>query len=197
MTAPESALVRGDSSALDRRDLSWWGMALFIATEATLFVYLIASYFYVGSSTPTWPPLVPDIQLTGINTILLVLSSGSAIIADHSIKRGRIGLLQSWLVVTIVLGAVFLSLQMHEYLTLDFHAQTDAYGSFFYLITGLHGAHVAAGLLMLLYVLVRAFAGHFDAVRHSAVRNAILYWHFVDIVWLFVFTTLYVLPRLR
>ncbi len=79
---------------------------------------------------------------------------------------------------------------------MHFHPQTDAYGSFFYLITGLHGAHVAGGLLMLLYVLVRAFAGHFDAVRHSAVSNAILYWHFVDVVWLFVFTTLYLLPRL-
>jgi cytochrome c oxidase subunit 3 len=197
MTAAEAALVPAGSGALDRRDLSWWGMALFIATEAALFVYLIASYFYVGSSAPTWPPLTPGIQITGINTILLILSSGSAIVANRSVKRGRTGALQAWLVVTIVLGAIFLTLQMHEYRTLAFHAQTDAYGSFFYLITGLHGAHVAGGLIMLLYVLVRAFAGHFDAVRHSAVRNAILYWHFVDVVWLFVFTTLYLLPRLR
>ena len=113
---------------------------------------------------------MPSLQITGFNTVLLVLSSVTAIIAERSVK---------------------------QYSTLEFHAQSDAYGSFFYLITGLHGAHVALGLFMLLYVAIRAFAGHFDRVRHSAVRNAILYWHFVDVVWLVVFTTLYLLPRMR
>lgn len=197
MTAPETAVVRADMRALDRRDVSWWGMGLFIATEAALFVYLLASYFYVGSSAPNWPPLTPSIRITGFNTILLLLSSGSAMIAERSVKRDRGGAFRAWLIVTILLGAIFLSFQMYEYSTLEFHAQTDAYGSFFYLITGLHGAHVALGLVMLLYVLIRAFAGHFDRVRHSAVRNAILYWHFVDVVWLVVFTTLYLLPRMR
>jgi cytochrome c oxidase subunit III len=197
MTKPETIPVPVGGGTLDRHDLSWWGMVLFIATEATLFVYLIASYFYVGGSATSWPPIIPEIRMTAINTVLLLLSSGSAIIADRSVRHGRIGALQAWLVVTIVLGAVFLAIQMHEYTTLEFHAQTDAYGSFFYLITGLHGAHVAAGIMMLVYVLVRAFAGHFDAVRNDAVRNAILYWHFVDVVWLVVFTSLYLLPRLK
>jgi cytochrome c oxidase subunit 3 len=197
MTAPESIPVATDVGPLGRRDLAWWGMALFIATEATLFVYLIAGYFYVGGSKPSWPPVTPSIHITGINTILLLLSSGSAIVADRSVKRGRIGALRGWLIVTIVLGAVFLTLQIHEYGTLAFHPQTNVYGSFFYLITGLHGAHVAAGILMLVYVLVRAFAGHFDAVHNYAVRNAILYWHFVDVVWLVVFTSLYLLPQLK
>src|SRR6185437_15845131 len=107
MTAPESIPAPTGGGPLDRHDLSWWGMVLFIAREATLFVYLIASYFYVGSSATTWPPLIPDIRITAINTILLLLSSGSAIIADRSVKRGRIGALQAWLIVTIVLGAVF------------------------------------------------------------------------------------------
>jgi cytochrome c oxidase subunit III len=197
MTAPESIPVPTGGGPLGRHDLSWWGMVLFIATEASLFVYLIAGYFYVGGSATVWPPVKPDIQITGINTILLLLSSGSAIIADRSVKRGRIGALRGWLIVTIVLGAVFLTLQIHEYGSLAFHPQTSAYGSFFYLITGLHGAHVAAGVLMLMYVLVRAFAGHFDSVHNYAVRNAILYWHFVDVVWLVVFTSLYLLPRLK
>jgi heme/copper-type cytochrome/quinol oxidase subunit 3 len=197
MTSAESIPVAAAGSALDSHDLSWWGMALFIATEAALFVYLIASYFYVGSSAPTWPPITPGIRLTAINTILLLVSSGSAIIADRSVKRGRMGSFRVWLTVTIILGATFLTIQLHEYGTLEFHPQTNAYGSFFYLITGLHGAHVAAGILMLVYVLVRAFAGHFDAVRNSAARNAILYWHFVDVVWLVVFTSLYLLPRVK
>ena len=197
MTMPETAVVRADMAPLDRRDLSWWGMGLFIASEAVLFVYLIASYFYIGSSAATWPPLTPSIRITGINTILLLLSSGSAIVAERSARRGSMGQLRAWLVVTILLGATFLTLQIYEYSTLEFHAQSDAYGSLFYLITGMHGAHVTMGLLMLLYVLVRAFAGHFDAGRHSAVRNVILYWHFVDVVWLVVFTSLYLLPRMR
>lgn len=197
MTSVESVPVAAGGSALDRRDLSWWGMALFIATEAALFVYLIASYFYVGSAAAHWPPLTPRIGLTAINTILLLVSSGSAILADRSVRRGRIGAFEIWLVVTIILGATFLTVQLHEYGTLDFHAQTNAYGSFFYMITGLHGAHVAAGIIMLVYVLVRAIAGHFDAVRNAAARNAILYWHFVDVVWLVVFTSLYLLPRVK
>jgi cytochrome c oxidase subunit 3 len=197
MTAPESALITTNVGALSRRDVSWWGMALFIVTAASLFVYLIAGYFYVGGSARTWPPITPSIHITGFNTVLLILSSGSAIIAERSVKSGRSGPFRGWLIVTILLGATFLAFQMYEYTTLKFLPQTDAYGSFFYLITGLHGAHVALGLLMLLYVLLRAFAGHFDAVRHSAVRNAILYWHFVDVVWLVVFTSLYLLPRMR
>lgn len=197
MTSPEAALVAADLGVLDRRDVSWWGMSLFIATEAALFVYLIAAYFYVGGAAATWPPLTPSIRITGFNTILLILSSGSAIIAERSVRHNRAGMLRAWLAVTILLGATFLTFQLYEYTTLEVHAQTDAYGSFFYLITGLHGAHVALGLLMLIYVLCRAFAGHFDSVRHSAVRNAILYWHFVDVVWLIVFTTLYLLPRMR
>ncbi|HEY8310533.1 MAG TPA: cytochrome c oxidase subunit 3 [Gemmatimonadaceae bacterium] len=197
MTAPESAVVIADTHALERRDVSWWGMSLFIATEAAVFVYLIASYFYVGGSAATWPPLTPSVRITGFNTILLLLSSGSAIAAEKSVKRNSTGMLRAWLAITIVLGGTFLAFQVYEYTTLEFHPQTDAYGSFFYLITGLHGAHVALGLLMLSYVLLRAFAGHFDSVRHSAVRNAILYWHFVDVVWLVVFTSLYLLPRMR
>ena len=197
MTSAESIPAAAGGSALDRHDLSWWGMSLFIATEAALFVYLTASYFYVGSSATTWPPTTPGMGLTAINTILLLVSSGSAIIADRSVQHGRMGSFKVWLTVTIILGATFLTLQLHEFGTLELHPQTNAYGSFFYLITGLHGAHVAAGIMMLVYVLVRAFAGHFDAGKNAAARNAILYWHFVDVVWLVVFTSLYLLPRVK
>ena len=195
MTVPEKAIVPAGIGYLDRKDLSWWGMVLFICTEAALFAYLLASYFYVGGLSATWPPLIPSIRITAPNTVILVLSSGSAILADRSIKRGNQTGLRLWLAVTVALGLVFLGLQLHEYTTLDFHQQTDAYSSFFYLITGLHGAHVALGALMLIYVLLRAFAGHFDSVKRSAVSNAILYWHFVDVVWLVVFSTLYLVPR--
>lgn len=103
----------------------------------------------------------------------------------------RIGLL-----VTLVLGVVFLRIQLHEYQRNHFTPQTDAYGSLFYTITGFHGAHVAVGLLMIAVIQIRAWLGHFGVRRHEAVSNVALYWHFVDIVWLAVFTSLYLSPRL-
>jgi len=91
---------------------------------------------------------------------------------------------------------VFLAVQLVEYAKLPFGPRTDAYGSLFYTITGFHGAHVFVGLLVIAVVEVRALLGHFAADRHLAVTNASWYWHFVDVVWLFVFTSLYLSPRL-
>jgi heme/copper-type cytochrome/quinol oxidase subunit 3 len=97
----------------------------------------------------------------------------------------------------VALGILFLALQAVEYGREHASATHDAYGSLFYTITGFHGAHVLVGLVMLVVVLVRALKGHFAAGRHEAVSNAALYWHFVDAVWLAVFTSLYVTPHLR
>jgi heme/copper-type cytochrome/quinol oxidase subunit 3 len=101
------------------------------------------------------------------------------------------------LAIALVLGSVFLVLQGVEYSRESASATHDAYGSLFYTITGFRGAHVFVGLLMLAVVLVRAWRGHFARRRHEAVTNAALYWHFVDAVWLAVFTSLYVTPHLR
>jgi heme/copper-type cytochrome/quinol oxidase subunit 3 len=175
-----------------------WGMIWTVATEASFFAYLIFSYFYLASmARGAWPPDgMPELRLALPNTVILLLSSASMVWAERSIKRGNPGSLRAGLVVSFVLGGIFLAIQGIEYSHKHFSPQSDAYGSLFYTITGFHGAHVAVGLLMIAVVTIRAFLGHFRPGRHLAVSNVALYWHFVDAVWLVVFTTIYLSPRL-
>ena len=175
-----------------------WGMMLLISTEAALFVYLLFSYFYLGSMARggAWPPSgPPDLRLALPNTLLLLASSGTMWWAESGIRRGRQGRLRGGLLVTLVLGVIFLGIQLAEYREKHFTPRTDAYGSLFFTITGFHGAHVAVGLLMILVVSVRAWRRHFTQRHHLAVTNVSWYWHFVDVVWLVVFTSLYLSPR--
>lgn len=177
----------------------WWGMMLLIVTEASLFVYLLFSYFYLGSmARGAWPPPgPPELRLALPNTGILLLSSGAMWWGESGLRRGSQGRLRLGLVMTLALGLVFLAIQMVEYRHKQFSPATDAYGSLFFTITGFHGAHVAIGLLMVAVVGVRAWLGHFSERRHLAVTNVSWYWHFVDVVWLVVFTSLYLSPRLR
>ena len=173
-------------------------MAGVVTTEACFFVYLLFSYFYLASmSTNAWPADSPSLGLPIINTGILLLSSVVAWWGVHGIERGRERRLRLGIGGALALGILFLVLQGVEYSREKLSFTKDAYGSLFYTITGFHGAHVFVGLVMLAVVLVRAFRGHFGQARHEAVTNATLYWHFVDAVWLAVFTTLYVTPHLR
>ena len=176
-----------------------WGMLLLIATEGSLFGYLLFSYFYLGAlSTGPWPPHgPPELKLVLPNTLVLLLSSGTVAWAESGIRRGRTGALRAGLLLTLALGTAFLVVQGIEYHAKRFGPRTNAYASAFYTVTGFHGAHVAVGLLMLLIVSLRAFRGHFAAGRHEAVTNVSWYWHFVDVVWLVVFTSLYLVPHLQ
>jgi heme/copper-type cytochrome/quinol oxidase subunit 3 len=181
-----------------RHSVGWWGMACVVATEAAFFGYLLFSYFYLGSlSTNPWPDVVPRIGLPILNTLILIASSVAVWFAGRGIRRNRNNHLVAWLGTAIVLGVVFISLQVVEYGREKFSMTHDAYGSLFYTITGFHGAHVLVGLVMLAVVFVRATLGHFRPGRDEAVRNVSLYWHFVDAVWLVVFTSLYITPHLR
>jgi heme/copper-type cytochrome/quinol oxidase subunit 3 len=143
-----------------------------------------------------WPPSgPPSLRLALPNTFVLLLSSATMYWAESGIRRGRTGRLRLGLLATLVLGAAFLTVQGIEYRTNPVRPTTNAYGSLFFTVTGFHGAHVAVGLLMILVVVVRALLGHFRAGRHEAVTNVSWYWHFVDVVWLVVFTSLYLVPR--
>ncbi|HET7613756.1 MAG TPA: cytochrome c oxidase subunit I [Gemmatimonadaceae bacterium] len=184
--------------ASGRHNIGWWGMACLVATEAAFFGYLLFSYYYLGSiSTNPWPAVVPRIGLPAINTLILISSSIAVWLAARGIRRNSNAHLVAWLGTAIVLGVVFISLQVVEYGREKFSMTHDAYGSLFYTITGFHGAHVIVGLLMLAVVFVRSARGHFSAGRHEAITNVALYWHFVDAVWLAVFTSLYITPHLR
>jgi heme/copper-type cytochrome/quinol oxidase subunit 3 len=182
--------------ARQARAPGFWGMMLLIATEASLFAYLLFSYFYLGSlATGPWPPGgPPSLKLVLPNTAILLISSGTMVWAERGIKRGDTTRLRIGLVATLLLGIVFLAIQGVEYSKQHFTPMTSAYGSLFFTITGFHGAHVAVGLLMIAVIAVRAFLGHFREGRHEAVTNVSWYWHFVDVVWLCVFTSLYLAP---
>ncbi len=180
------------------RPLGWWGIVLVIVTESAFFAFLLFSYFYTGSlNAGPWPPHgIPEVKLAGMNTLLLLTSSGAMWWGERGIRHGDRRRLMVGLGAVLVLGVAFLSMQGVEYSHKTFSPRTDAYGSLFFTITGFHGAHVAVGLIMVAVTLVRAALGHFTADQRASVTVTSLYWHFVDAVWLAVFTSLYLTPRI-
>jgi cytochrome c oxidase subunit I len=171
------------------------GMWLFIATEASLFVMLFFTYFYLGPYPAEDPP-----KLRLALPMLAILLSSSVILhwADKQVEKGAIGRGRIGAVVTMALGVVFLVLQAFEYRNhlRELTPQSNAYGSIFYTMTGLHAAHVLLGLLMLGYVAVLPTVnGRSSKPPHHSFRNASRYWHFVDLVWVLIVGLVYVLPH--
>lgn len=203
MSPATSAVPRADRPLTDvlegHRSTGWWGMVWFCATEAMLFACFLASYFFLrgsveafGAEGGRYVPLARPLAMTA----LLLTSSAAAWWAERGIARGDGRRLRLGLALTSALGVAFLGVQAWEYASRELGWTVSAYDSLFVTITGFHGAHVAGGLLMLGFVQVRAWLGHFDGQRHEAVSNAILYWHFVDGVWLAILASLYLSPRL-
>ena len=182
------------SSRVDARVL---GMLLFIASEIMLFGSFFTAYFFarVVANPPEWPPSPYELPVfvAGVNTAILVTSSFTVHWALQSIKRGNRSGLQGGLVLTVALGLVFLLTQMREYSRVNFAPHNHAFGSTFFGLTGLHGAHVFVGLMLLTFMTVRAFRGHFSPQAHHGVEIAGIYWHFVDIMWIVVYSTVYIL----
>lgn len=176
------------------------GVSLFIVTEAMLFVSVFWAYFH-SSLSPTvelgssWPPvgLVPlsPITVPLLNTLLLVSSGASVTYGHHAMFQGARGPALAGMLLTVVLALVFTGLQYLEYDVAGFSLTDGAYGSCFYFSTGLHGMHVAVGTLFLTAALARLAAYHFTKGHHLGLESAILYWHFVDIVWLFLYLSVY------
>lgn len=196
--AATALLDRLPVAGADARSPGRLGMVLVVATEASFFAYLLFAYFYLASMAHgAWPPGgAPSLQLALPNTVILIVSSGTIWWGEAGIRKGNQMQLRLGLLVTLILGIIFLGLQVLEYSRKTFTPASSAYGSLFFTITGFHGAHVFAGLLMNVVIQVRAWLGHFTARRHLAVSNIVLYWHFVDVVWIVVFASLYLSPRL-
>jgi len=185
--------IANQSSRVDPRVL---GMFLFIASEVMVFGSFFTAYFFVrvvaGWPWPE-PPFHLPVFVAGVNTAILVTSSFTIHWALQSIKKDNRAGLQAGLVLTIALGLVFLLTQFREYSRIGFAPSDGAFGSIFFGLTGLHGAHVFVGLTLLTFAAIRSFRGHFSAAHHHGVEIPGIYWHFVDVMWIVVYTTIYIL----
>jgi cytochrome c oxidase subunit III len=184
------------SSRIDRQTL---GILLFIVSEIMLFGAFFASYFFIRvvANQGPWPPEPYElpVAVAGVNTAILISSSFTIHLALEGAKGGNRRAMQTGLTATWLLGATFLFIQLNEYVHIGFSARDGAFGSIFYGLTGLHGAHVFVGLLLLTFANVRAYKGHFGpaAKDHLGVEVPGIYWHFVDVMWIIVFVTVYIL----
>jgi len=172
------------------------GMFLFIISEIMVFGAFFTAYFFIrvaqGNPWPAHGTTLP-VQVAGVNTAILVSSSFTIHWAQTSIKNGNRFGLKAGMLTTFLLGCSFLFIQINEYANIGFAPQDAAQQTIFYSLTGLHGAHVLIGLLLLLFVTIRAFRGHYSPEEHQGVEVPGIYWHFVDIMWIIVYTTVYVL----
>ncbi|HEY7802255.1 MAG TPA: heme-copper oxidase subunit III [Dehalococcoidia bacterium] len=198
MTMPEAQRTPYPAYISGTQQPATLGMLLLIMTEGIFFALLFTSYFYIRSGTNAWPQgnIEPeDLVVASINTFLLVASSLPLFFAEAAIKKGDQWGLRIGLGVSFTLGVAFLLLQLYEYQHIKFRADENAYASLFFVITGFHTVHVFVGLIMNLFVQIRAWLGHFSEKRHLAVQNASWYWHFVDAVWIFIFLIVYLSPH--
>ena len=184
------------------------GIYLFLGSEAMLFGSFFAAYFFARVAVPNevWPPYRPELLAQGleaqfhlpvflalINTIILVTSSFTAHWAVQSLKAGNRSGLIAGLSLTSLLGLTFLLIQIREYMRIGFSPRDEAFGSTFFALTGLHGIHVFAGLSLLTFALIRSIRGHYTAAHHHGLEVPIIYWHFVDVMWIVVYVTVYVI----
>jgi cytochrome c oxidase subunit 3 len=174
------------------------GMLLFIASEVMFFGGLFATYFNARAHVPagTWGPPPGahlDMPLAGALTAILVTSSFTMQFGVWAIRRGDAAKLRMWTAITLVLGVLFLMGQLFDYSELGFGIADGVFGTTFYTLTGFHGAHVFGGVVGLTIILARALRGQFSSRNHVAVEAVSVYWHFVDVVWIAVFSTIYLL----
>ena len=174
------------------------GMLLFIISEIMVFGAFFTAYFFIRVVVEghRWFPLdghsLP-VAVAGVNTAILLSSSLTLHWAQTSIKNGNRFGLQAGMSATFLLGLTFLFIQINEYVHIGFAPQDSAQGTIFYGLTGLHGAHVFIGLTLLAMVTVRAFRGHFTPEDHRGVEIPGIYWHFVDVMWIIVYSSVYLL----
>jgi len=174
------------------------GMLLFIASEVMFFGGLFAAYFNARAAFAPGEWLPPpgghlDLPLAAVLTVILVASSFTMQFGVWAIRRGDTGGLKLWTGITLGLGILFLAGQLYDYSQLGFGIADGVFGTTFYTLTGFHGAHVFGGAVGLAIVLARTLRGQFSARNHVAVEAVSMYWHFVDVVWIAVFTTIYFL----
>ncbi len=185
-----------EANRSSRVDPQLLGMLLFIISEIMVFGAFFTAYFFiriVGENE--WPAKGTELPVlvAGINTAILLSSSLTLHWAQTSVKTGNRFGMNVGMLTTFLLGATFLLIQINEYVNIGFAPSDSAQGTVFYGLTGLHGAHVFIGLLLLGMVTLRAFRGHFSEEEHRGLEIPGIYWHFVDVMWIVVYTTIYII----
>jgi cytochrome c oxidase subunit III len=170
-----------------------FGTILFLASELLFFGGLFGAYYALRAETSPWPPAGVELEtaLSAFATALLVISSFTFQAGVRAAERGRGGGFRWWTLVSLTLGAAFLAIQIFDYTRLSFGVSSNAYGTMYFAMTGLHGLHVLAGLCLMVVVLGRAAQGAYEGGRVDGLHAAAYYWHFVDVVWLGLFATLF------
>ena len=199
--APTSPGAHGShpptSTGVGSTKLAIW---LFLASDCLFFGAFISAYLlYRGRSTvPPGPKDVFDIPFTSATSFILLMSSLTMVLALAAIQRGDERRLKIWLLATVLLGATFIGGQVFEFTEFDREGLglgTNLFGSSFYVLTGFHGAHVTAGIIWLLSLWGMASQGRLKQADAEKVEIAGLYWHFVDVVWIVIFTVIYLVPQ--
>ncbi|MGC2782281.1 MAG: cytochrome c oxidase subunit 3 [Roseiarcus sp.] len=185
--------------SIGRHANGWWGMMMLIITEGALFVYLLFAYYYaaVQHSREWLPEDLPNFKLSLPDTIILLLSSVVVWRGESLLKQGRSGGVTAiYLAVGALMGIAFIGIQALEWGAKKFTPFSSSYGSLYFTVTGFHMMHVAAGVIILATLSLWCALGYFNRVRSAPVSIGAIYWHFVDAVWLVLFFTFYVTPRL-
>lgn len=214
---PSEARLPANETGLDvqpsRFSAGMWAVILFVSSEAMFFSALFTTYFYLHARVAEWEPVFERcislecekptwqsvthlgglaVPLILINTVVLVSSSVTMQLAVNAIKKDLRRPAVLWLALTVFMGAWFVLGQGYEYLTLGFLPDNSVFTAVFFTLTGFHGLHVTGGVVANALVLFRTINGHFSSRRHTFFEGASIYWHFVDVVWIGLFTTIYI-----
>jgi heme/copper-type cytochrome/quinol oxidase subunit 3 len=180
------------------RDIRLTGFVMALGADCVLFISFIFAYLYLRTSAPAWPPFLAGHQLPRLDTafgaVNAVILFGSGVTMHYALeswKQLKRGAFNGWLIGTIVLGILFLLGQVHEYQTAEMTWQGSSFGASFFTLTGMHGFHVFVGVCFLITLLVQANRGVYTESKYFGLTAGTLYWHFVDVIWVFLFFLFY------
>ncbi len=183
------------SLGVDSRKMAIWTL---IGSEVVFFASLITTYVVMRNKSVVgpYPGQALDIPLTAFNTFVLICSSLTMVTALANIQEGNVKKFRGWLIATAFLGLVFLGGQATEFTMLarqGLSLSQNLFGGTFFTLTGFHGAHVLVGVIWITFIIIRAFRGGVTQQNHMAVELVGLYWHFVDLIWIIIFTVVYLI----
>lgn len=185
------------SYAFGHHSLMWWGTLGMMVIEGTMFVLLIAAYFYLRGRVPNWPPGLnpPELRWGVANTIVLLVSVIPNIWYKHAAEREDLRVVRIGLVISVVFGIAFTVIRFYEFLALNCSYTTNAYGSVVWTLLGAHATHLITDLLDTIVLTVLMFTGPIEGRRFSDVSDNAFYWYFVVLTWLPIFAVIYLVPR--